>query len=808
MTKTELFDAHVLAEVRPMVTNMPDQQYVAQTDGSARMRIAKFEDGRYRVRGIPGHTHNATAICSLEADFTEKRTYDLPVSHTFAYRDDEKYEENEYRESLIFEFGDGSDFDITKSTFDRAIEKAVGRIRVIPENCHNEIEEPCRSIAEVRTIVSSKDQLNSLTYVDERGNMVYPENGRDATQEFVGTVPVYILGLRGTFQGPHAGADDYNRYSETRVVLTNSDHRIVKAFALVNDDAMTLVSGGKWDGTRNYVWDGDAHNYTAPAFSVLVNAMTVDVSGGTSAATDTGNADTTAGLVTLRLDFKRHTTTRPNNRSCLIAGKSDPLSDDNLAAPVFPPAGNDLSSTIFTNDLREPFFELKAVVNTTTGLDELRRGNNVGAKNAVFHGMPVARIPVGRGHCIYGGVRRTGAADTYYGGTRSVSVPERVRRFDSVSKASLLIDYLNGLDFSFAAGVATVRDAPAPAGNTLEVPVGYIGRTGDYATATGFDYLGTAQNFLVENGPFSVRMPDQYNCNNVLMGTAPTCGGSIFGAMQAAVAGNAGALGLVAAVAAGASHDPNSAAHGSTYPRFTVTLPEWSALDTAIFLYPYTGADMVDPFQITNTNLSPEEVRERHYFNNAADSLFNFRVLAGADRFAARRAAHLASAPAYITQNYSNVNLMWTGTPPSTGVLGQQTYYNQFRANMQRTVSNYADAKASALKRHAVSKPICCTVPMHIGFVHDRLMVLALTYNAHTGLGNTTAGASQGRPFVPNLAIFTTASDAVDTAATALANAGGAAGDGSADVPTAGDGSGGIAKCPPNRPTRRAGLLM
>ena len=62
MNKTELFDAHILAEVRPVVSSMPEQQYVAQTDGSARMRIAKFEDGRYRVRGVPKHTHNATAI--------------------------------------------------------------------------------------------------------------------------------------------------------------------------------------------------------------------------------------------------------------------------------------------------------------------------------------------------------------------------------------------------------------------------------------------------------------------------------------------------------------------------------------------------------------------------------------------------------------------------------------------------------------------------------------------------------------------------------------------------------------------------
>ena len=74
MHKTKLFDEHILAEVRPFVSSMPEEQYVAQTNGSARMRVAKFEDGRYQVRGVPGHTHNSTAICSVEADFSKTRT--------------------------------------------------------------------------------------------------------------------------------------------------------------------------------------------------------------------------------------------------------------------------------------------------------------------------------------------------------------------------------------------------------------------------------------------------------------------------------------------------------------------------------------------------------------------------------------------------------------------------------------------------------------------------------------------------------------------------------------------------------------
>ena len=64
---------HVLPEVRPFVNNMPEETYVVQTGGSARSREIETIDNRVAVSGVPGHTHNATAIASISADFGEIR---------------------------------------------------------------------------------------------------------------------------------------------------------------------------------------------------------------------------------------------------------------------------------------------------------------------------------------------------------------------------------------------------------------------------------------------------------------------------------------------------------------------------------------------------------------------------------------------------------------------------------------------------------------------------------------------------------------------------------------------------------------
>ena len=74
--------ANVLPEVRPSVESMPHEGFVMQTGGSARRSIIK-NDGSdtYHVHGVPGHTHNASAMISVTADYTKTRTIEAAGHH-------------------------------------------------------------------------------------------------------------------------------------------------------------------------------------------------------------------------------------------------------------------------------------------------------------------------------------------------------------------------------------------------------------------------------------------------------------------------------------------------------------------------------------------------------------------------------------------------------------------------------------------------------------------------------------------------------------------------------------------------------
>ena len=66
--------ANVLPEVRPLVASMPHEGFVMQTGGSARRSTIKNNGfDHYFVHGVPGHTHNASAMISVTADYSEKR---------------------------------------------------------------------------------------------------------------------------------------------------------------------------------------------------------------------------------------------------------------------------------------------------------------------------------------------------------------------------------------------------------------------------------------------------------------------------------------------------------------------------------------------------------------------------------------------------------------------------------------------------------------------------------------------------------------------------------------------------------------
>ena len=132
--------ANVLPEVLPSVDSMPVTGWVCQTSGSARKRITKntssFKqgnldiEGTFDVQGVPGHTHNASAVVSIDANYSRYRDAALQVP------------------AAVLPVGmltDSVPPDNEGERYDRAIERCVGYTALFPENCTGHIREPTRS---------------------------------------------------------------------------------------------------------------------------------------------------------------------------------------------------------------------------------------------------------------------------------------------------------------------------------------------------------------------------------------------------------------------------------------------------------------------------------------------------------------------------------------------------------------------------------------------------------------------------------------------------------------------------------------
>ena len=140
--------ANVLPEVRPAVESMPHEGFVMQTGGSARRSTIKNNGlDTYYVTGVPGHTHNASAMISVTADYSRTRTVAAAIDFAWA---EEKVDLG------VGTYQDSVEPDDAEELYDRAIERGIGTITLVPENCQHNIKEPVRSISEVRTIVSAK----------------------------------------------------------------------------------------------------------------------------------------------------------------------------------------------------------------------------------------------------------------------------------------------------------------------------------------------------------------------------------------------------------------------------------------------------------------------------------------------------------------------------------------------------------------------------------------------------------------------------------------------------------------------------
>ncbi|MAW76104.1 MAG: hypothetical protein CMJ95_01770, partial [Planctomycetes bacterium] len=242
---------HVLPEVRPVVTDMPEETYQAVTGGSARSRELPLLGGHiYDVRGVPGHTHNASATVSISGDFTRMRTADLDLANDWYAEIADDLGDNMYDDSEPFV----PDTELLQ--YERAIEKAVGRVRVIPENCHQEIDEPTRAIAEIRTIVTAKAVLKSMTYVEELGTYVDAVTGIDASDDFVDSVQVHMFGYDGC---KHNAA---NRLASTKI-FNNLQTLTYKVLS-----RGVHTAGPSWDGNRTFTFDSIKRTYKAPELKV------------------------------------------------------------------------------------------------------------------------------------------------------------------------------------------------------------------------------------------------------------------------------------------------------------------------------------------------------------------------------------------------------------------------------------------------------------------------------------------------------------------------------------------------------------
>ena len=173
--------ANELPEVIPDVQSMPVTGWFCQTGGSARRRITKNTskmrrgnldiEGVYDVAGVPGHTHNASAVVSVDANYSAYRQRALNVaSRIWAYN------------ALVMPVGlltDSVEPDNAAERYERAIERCVGNIALFPENCTGHIREPTRSISGIRTLVAPKSRLDTLTYVDEQGGWRVQQDADD-----------------------------------------------------------------------------------------------------------------------------------------------------------------------------------------------------------------------------------------------------------------------------------------------------------------------------------------------------------------------------------------------------------------------------------------------------------------------------------------------------------------------------------------------------------------------------------------------------------------------------------------------------
>ena len=326
--------AQLRAEVRPLVSNMPTEGFAMQTGGSARRRVVPFDTSTnsYKVTGVPGHTHNASAVCSVLVDNTERSNVPIIINDHFAYQAVNVPGDR---------FTDSHEFD--EPEYDRALERGIGEIAIIPENCHQEIREPARAIGELRTLVMPKDKRDTLTYVEEVGGFVdvstgevpdpeplYPDVVVDLFHSYALPVAAAVAVQNGdlrTGTGNTAFADGELRF----VGLDPTNGNWSRAAGAGHGSSfvplrqvggnLATVDGQPWEGVITMRWDPNDKHYICNGFEAVFTQMyeTTQHPDAATVVTQTHN--------NFEIVFPTITTTVSEDGQCLFTGSERPLRD-------------------------------------------------------------------------------------------------------------------------------------------------------------------------------------------------------------------------------------------------------------------------------------------------------------------------------------------------------------------------------------------------------------------------------------------------------------------------------------------------
>ena len=255
-------------EVNPVVTNMPTEGNRLYSGGSARIRTIDISNSmvndktcEFEVTGVPGHTHNASSVLSVIADYSKTRARQIVTANRAWGPGVVTFPVNHPTDSVLP--------DNFEERADRAIERGIGSIAMTPENCNSFISEPTRSISEIRTLTCPTDQLLTQTYVEETsGWQVVDDNGN--TTPLVSSFPDVTVDILPLTQF----LDDAKFISST----ANTDNNGVPPFTtyIMYENGTTFAIGvpvptvnGKgdiapdWDGCLVFSWDMDAHQYVS-----------------------------------------------------------------------------------------------------------------------------------------------------------------------------------------------------------------------------------------------------------------------------------------------------------------------------------------------------------------------------------------------------------------------------------------------------------------------------------------------------------------------------------------------------------------